>query len=227
MTAQSRPKAVPFVLMRGGTSKGVIFRQEDLPVSDRGLLAEILLDLFGSPDVRQIDGLGGADPLTSKAAIIGPPTRPGTDVRYLHGQVSLTDPEVDFKLSCGNLTAAVAAYAVTERFVKPVEGSTRVNIHSVVTDSVIHADVPVRNGLVTESGDFAIAGVPGTGARISLDFADAVGTATGTLLPTGRACDRVAVAGIGDIDVSIVDLGNLVVFVSADQKGGRSSCWDR
>lgn len=204
--------AIDFVLMRGGTSKGVFLRAGDVP-REREALTAVLLDLFGSPDRRQIDGLGGADKLTSKAAIVGPPIREGTDCTYLFGQVGIAAAEVDYNLNCGNLTAAVGMYAIQEGLVAPVEGVTRVRIHNLNTDRVIDAEVPVRDGEPLVEGDFAVAGVPGTGAPIDLDFARAGGAITGDLLPLGAALATVEAEGLGAVAVSVVDLANLVVFV--------------
>ncbi|RYF36883.1 MAG: 3-methylitaconate isomerase, partial [Comamonadaceae bacterium] len=203
---------LPFVLMRGGTSKGVFLRAEDLP-ADRAALTAVLLDLFGSPDRRQIDGLGGADKLTSKAAIIGKPVRADTDITYLFGQVGTVRAEVDYNLNCGNLTAAAGVYAVEEGFVAPVEGITRVRVHNVNTDRVIGVEVPVRDGKPVWRGDFAIGGVPGTGAPIALDFSQAVGAITGKLLPTGNAVDVLDVPGVGPVEMSVVDGANMAVYV--------------
>ncbi|HEX2548126.1 MAG TPA: PrpF domain-containing protein [Ramlibacter sp.] len=206
---------LPFVLMRGGTSKGIFLRAEDVP-ADRAQLTKLLLDLFGSPDRRQIDGLGGADKLTSKAAIVGKPVREGTDVTYLFGQVGTVRAEVDYKLNCGNLTAAVGVYAIQEGLVAPVEGTTVVRVHSVNTDSVIRVEVPVQGGKPVWKGDFAIGGVPGTGAAISLDFSQAAGAITGKLLPTGNAVDILDVPGVGAVEMSIVDGPNLAVYVQPE-----------
>ena len=203
---------LPFVLMRGGTSKGVFLRAEDLP-ADRGELTKVLLDLFGSPDRRQIDGLGGADKLTSKAAIIGKPVREGTDVTYLFGQVGTVRAEVDYNLNCGNLTAAVGVYAIEEGLVAPVEGITLVRVHNVNTDRVIGVEVPVQGGKPVWRGDFAIGGVPGTGAAISLDFSQAVGAITGKLLPTGNTVDVMDVPGVGSVELSVVDGANMAIYV--------------
>src|SRR5690606_14542034 len=126
----------PFVLMRGGTSKGVFLHERDVP-QDRAALTSFLLDIFGAPDKRQIDGLGGADKLTSKAAIIGTPIRPDSDVTYLFGQVGIQAAEVDFNLNCGNLTAAVGVYAIEEGLVDGTEGQTSVRVHNLNTDRVI------------------------------------------------------------------------------------------
>jgi 2-methylaconitate cis-trans-isomerase PrpF len=209
---------LPFVLMRGGTSKGVFLRAEDVP-NERAQLTRLLLDLFGSPDRRQIDGLGGADKLTSKAAIIGKPVRPGTDVTYLFGQVGTVRAEVDYNLNCGNLTAAVGVYAIQEGLVAPVEGTTLVRVHNVNTDRVIGVEVPVRHGKPVWKGELAIGGVPGTGAPISLDFSQAVGAITGKLLPTGNAVDVLDVPGVGAVEMSVVDGANMAVYVHHDALG--------
>ncbi|MCD0502657.1 PrpF domain-containing protein [Bordetella petrii] len=212
------PESLEFVLMRGGTSKGVFLRQGDVP-RDRAALQALLLDIFGSPDRRQIDGLGGADKLTSKAAIIGPPTRPDTDVTYLFGQVGILAAEVDFNLNCGNLTAAVGVYAIQQGLVAAREGTTTVRVHNVNTDRVVHVLVPVRDGTVRTEGPFSIGGVPGTGAAIGLDFSRAVGAITGRLLPLESARSRIAVPQAGEFEVSVVDGANLVVYAQARDFG--------
>src|SRR6218665_874884 len=203
---------LPFVLMRGGTSKGVFRRADDVP-GDRDRLTRVLLDLFGSPDRRQIDGLGGADKLTSKAAIIGRPTRADTDIGYLFGQVGTVRAGVDYQLNCGNLIAAVGLYAIEEGLIAAHEGSTLVRVHNVNTDRVVHVQVPVQGGKPLWRGDLAIAGVPGTGAPISLDFSRALGAITGRLLPTGNAMDVIDVEGLGPVELSVVDGANLAIYV--------------
>jgi 2-methylaconitate cis-trans-isomerase PrpF len=208
--------------MRGGTSKGVFLRAEDVP-AERERLAPLLLDLFGSPDRRQIDGLGGAEKLTSKAAIIGRPVMAGTDLTYLFGQVGIHAPEVDFNLNCGNLTAAVGMYAIQQGLVQAREGITTVRIHNLNTGKIIHADVPVADGEALSEGDLAIGGVPCTGAPIALDFSRATGSITGKLLPLGAPIVTLDVPGVGGIDVSVVDGANLVVFVAAESLGMRGT----
>lgn len=203
---------LPFVLMRGGTSKGVFLRADTVP-QDREALTRLLLDLFGSPDRRQIDGLGGADKLTSKAAIIGPPQRPDSDVAYLFGQVGTVRAEVDYNLNCGNLTAAVGMYAIQEGMVTAQARRTLVRVHNVNTDRVIHVTVPTSGGRPVWKGDFAMGGVPGTGAAIDLDFSQATGAITGRLLPTGAPLDAFEVPGVGSVEASVVDGANLVVYV--------------
>jgi 2-methylaconitate cis-trans-isomerase PrpF len=195
--------------MRGGTSKGVVLRRADLP-DDAQRRDAIILRIFGSPDRRQIDGLGGADPLTSKLAIVGPPTRRDADVDYTFGQVLIEEAAVDYGGYCGNIAAAVAAYAVDEGFVDANGADAVVRIHCTNMGRLITAEVPVADGRTRDAGDVAIAGVPGTGAPIKLDFADTAGSASGSPLPLGPALE---LAAFGDIRLSVVDVGNPMVFV--------------
>ncbi|WP_144640471.1 PrpF domain-containing protein [Bordetella genomosp. 13] len=210
--------AIPFTLLRGGTSKGVFMPADRLP-TDRAELATLLLEIFGSPDARQIDGMGGGDKLTSKACIMGPPTVPDADIDYLFGQVGIRHAEVDFNLNCGNLTAGAAAYAVHEGYVAAQGEHATVRIHNVNTGRIIVATVPLCDGAVQEDGPLAIGGVPGTGAAIDLDFHRATGAITGALLPLGAAINRIDVPGYGPLDVSVVDGPNLIVLVHADDLG--------
>jgi methylitaconate Delta-isomerase len=210
--------ALPFVLMRGGTSKAVFLRAADLP-DHQAQRDRLILSLFGSPDARQIDGLGGADLLTSKLAVIGPPSRPDADLDYTFGQVSITQAAVDYDINCGNISAAVGAYAVDEGLVDVAEPTTAVRIHNTNTRKVFVAEVPVVGGHAAVAGDLRIDGVPGTGAPILLDYAETAGGATGSLLPTGTASDVLDVPGIGPVPATIVDLGNLSVFLPAAALG--------
>lgn len=209
---------IPVVLYRGGTSKAVFIKENDLP-ADLSLRDSLISSIFGSPDKRQIDGLGGADPLTSKLAIIGPPSRPDADVDYTFGQVDILSTRVAYFAVCGNISAAVGPYAIEEGFVRAKEPVTTVRIHSTNIKRIIESRVPVKDGKVQVSGDYAIDGVPGTGARIELNWADAVGARTGNLLPTGNARDFLDVPGMGRIQVSIVDVGNPGVFIHARDLG--------
>ena len=210
-------RRVPFVLMRGGTSKAVFLAADDLPPPGEERDA-LVLGLFGSPDPRQIDGLGGADLLTSKLAIIGPPTRGDADLDYTFGQVSITEPVVDYDLNCGNISAAVGAYAVDERLVTVTEPVTTVRIHNTNTGKVLVAHVPVVAGHAAVKGDLVVDGVPGSGAAIALDYADTAGGVTGSLLPTGATRD-VLETPRGPVEVTIVDLANLSVFFPAEAVG--------
>jgi 2-methylaconitate cis-trans-isomerase PrpF len=216
-------RPVRCVIMRGGTSKAVFLREADLPASPEAR-SKTILAIFGSPDTRQIDGLGGADPLTSKVAIIGPvragnPRAERTHLTYTFGQVEIDEPEVDYVSLCGNISSAVGAYAVYEGFVEPAEPVTVVRVYNTNLDRVLTLEVPVENGRPLERGDYAVPGVPGTGAKILLDLSDTAGAATGSLLPTGNAIDRLEIAGVGAIDVSLVDIGNAHVFVRARDVG--------
>jgi 2-methylaconitate cis-trans-isomerase PrpF len=206
------------VIMRGGTSRAVFLKENDLP-EDPALRDRIILSIFGSPDKRQIDGVAGADPLTSKLAIIGPPRVAGTDLTYTFGQVEIDHPAIDYKSLCGNISSAVGAYAIWENLVVPTAPITRVNVFNTNLNRVLRIEVPVGGREPLESGDYKVPGVPGTGARIYLDFADTAGGATGELLPTGNPVDRLNVEGFGELEVSLVDIGNAHVFVRARDIG--------
>lgn len=206
-------------IIRGGSSKGVYLAREDLPVSGSEL-DEVVLKVFGSPDKRQIDGLGGADKLTSKVAVMGKPTRPDCHIDYLFGQVNTELPRVDWAANCGNLSAGAALYGALDGACDLADGVARVDIHQVNTGRKLVAFVPLEDGAPAVEGDFAIGGVPGTGARIDLDFSDFAGSALGgAVLPTGRTVDRFAIPGLGEIDVSVVDMANLLIFVRAADIG--------
>lgn len=208
------------VIMRGGTSKGVFLARQDLP-EDAEQRDRIVLRIFGSPDRRQIDGLGGAELLTSKVAIIGPPTRPDADVDYTFGQVGITDPKVDYGGNCGNISSAVGPYAIEESLLRAREPITVVRIHNTNTGKVLVAHVPTANGQPVYKGDFAIDGTPGTGAKITMDYSHTAGAMTGKLLPTGRVRDRLRVSGLGELDVSMVDCANPGVFLRMEALGLR------
>jgi len=190
------------VVMRGGTSRGVFFLQPDLP-EDPQLRDRVILTVFGGGDPygRQVDGLGGATSTTSKVVIVGPPSVPDADVDYTFGQVSVTEPLVDYGGTCGNLTAAVGPFAMEEGLVRGTDPVTTVRIWQTNTRKRIHAHVPTRHALPEVEGDYAIDGVPGTGARIALDFLDPAGSVTGRLLPTGQASEVLDVPGVGRVTV--------------------------
>lgn len=213
----SEQRRIPLVIMRGGTSKGIYIKENDLP-SDPAERDALILRIFGSPDVRQIDGLAGADPLTSKLAIIGPSSRPDADVDYTFAQVSIGDRVVDYNGNCGNISSGVGPFAVDESLVRAVEPVTRVRIHNTNTGKLLYAEVQVKDGKARIKGDCAIAGVPGTGAPILMDFASTAGAATGNVLPTGSCVDTLETSR-GPIEVSIVDVANPCVFVRARDVG--------
>ena len=201
-------------IVRGGTSKGIFIMENELP-RDPELRDKYILEIFGSPDVRQIDGLGGADVLTSKLAIIGPSSREDADVDYTFGQVSFVEPKIDYKSNCGNISAGVAPFAINNGIVKAVEPYTTVRIHQVNTDTIINAKVEVRDGKAAVDGDFHIDGVPTLGSTIELDFSDSVGGITGKLLPTDNVVDTIVTDDGKSYEVSVVDAGIPTVFIEA------------
>ncbi len=201
-------------IMRGGTSKGIFLLEKDLP-RDQELRSRIILAVFGSPDIRQIDGLGGADSLTSKLAIIGPAAGPDYDINYTFGAVGIDKPFLDYSANCGNISSAVGPYAIDKGFVRAEEPFTRVRIYNTNTRKMIFSKVPVKRGKVVSEGDYAIDGCPGTGARIDLSFMDPGGATTGKLLPTGNVEDVLKLDTGEQYRVTIVDAGNPTAFVCA------------
>ncbi len=197
-----RQTAIPCVLMRGGTSRGPYFLAKDLP-AERDLQSRVLLAAMGSPDARQIDGIGGATTLTSKVAIISPAAHDWAQVDYLFAQVSVDEPFVDYSPSCGNILAGVGPFSIESGLVSGVDPVTRVRIRNVNTDSLIEAVVQTPAGDVAYDGDAAIDGVPGTAAPIRLNFKDVVGSKTGKLLPTGQVRDEIEGVAVTCIDVAM------------------------
>lgn len=204
-------------IMRGGTSKGIFIMKNELP-EDPEERDKVILSIFGSPDIRQIDGLGGADLLTSKLAIISPSTRGDADLDYTFAQVGVDKSTVDVKGNCGNIAAAVGPFAINSGMVEAKAPLTTVRIHLTNTNNIIVAEVPVSSGKASVEGDYSIDGVPGTGARITLDWKDAKGSFTGKLLPTANRRDEIEVNS-KIYTVSILDIGNPVVFIKAEELG--------
>ena len=200
-------------IMRGGTSKGIFLMAHDLP-SDRDQQDKVILQIFGTPDIRQIDGLGGGDLLTSKCAIIGPPSRPDADVDYTFAQVALDEASVNRKGNCGNIAAAVGPFAIHHGLVPVTEPVTTVRIHLTNSDNIVTAEIPVSEGEAVVDGELHIDGVPGSGARITLDWKDGQGAFTGKMLPTGNLSDVIEARG-RNYRVSIFDVGNPLVFIQA------------
>ncbi|MCS7461456.1 PrpF protein [Paenibacillus doosanensis] len=209
---------IPTVIMRGGTSKGLILRKYDLP-ANAVLRDQLILRMFGSPDSSQIDGLGGGTSLTSKLALVGPPSRNGAHIDYTFGQVSLDKSYIDYNVTCGNLITAVGLYAAEEGYVPLTEPITKVHIYNTNIDKIVIAEIPVSNGQIVYDGDFSIDGVPGQSARIMLNFLNSGGTFTGKTLPTGNVVDRVKLKEGSEFDVSIVDCTNTVVFIQSEELG--------
>jgi 4-oxalomesaconate tautomerase len=205
---------IPCLLMRGGTSKGAYFLAADLP-ADPVLRDRVLLAAMGSPDPRQIDGLGGADSLTSKVAIIKPSQRPGVDVDYLFAQVVVDEPRVDYGQNCGNILAGVGPFAL-ERGLVAVQGDqTRVKIFMENTGQIATAILQTPDGSLRYDGHARIDGVPGTAAAVVVEFEDIAGSSCGALLPTGHALDR-----FDGVDVTCIDNGMPVVLLRAADLGG-------
>ncbi len=196
-------------MMRGGTSKGAYFLASDLP-DDRAQRDRILLSVMGSPDPRQIDGIGGADPLTSKVAVVSPANRPDIDVDYLFLQVWVDRAEVSDKQNCGNILAGVAPFAIERGLVRGCDPVTKVRIFMVNTAQTVVATVQTPGGKPEYQGSARIDGVPGTAAPIPLSFSDTAGSTCGALLPTGRAVDVV-----NGVEVTCIDNGMPVVVMRA------------
>ncbi len=203
------------MMMRGGSSKGAYFLADDLP-DDPVERDQLLLSIMGSPDPRQVDGIGGAHPLTSKVAVVAPATHPDVDVEYLFLQVSVDEALVSDRQNCGNLLAGVGPFAVERGLVSVGSDQSQAAVRVLMrnTGSMATSTFAVSDGRPTYGGDTAIAGVPGTAAPIRLDFEDVAGSSTGALLPTGAVLDEVA-----GVECALVDNGMPVVVMRADALG--------
>jgi len=213
---------IPCVYMRGGTSKGLFFQEKDLP-EDKFLWPGIFMRAMGTPDIKQIDGMGGGTSSTSKIAVISPSKRPDADVDYNFFQVDIVIPNVDNTANCGNLLAAVGSFAVEEGLVPAVEPETVVRVFNTNTQKLIEVRVPIENGRLKETGSAKVEGVPGTAAPIHVQFFEPAGTKTGKLFPTGRRRDLFRVPGYGEEEVTLIDCANPVVFVNARTLGIRGT----
>ena len=211
-------KKYPCVYMRGGTSKAVFFHEKDLP-EDKGLWDDIFLKVMGSPDVKQIDGMGGTVSSTSKIAIIAPSDKPGVDVEYTFRQVDIVIPRVDGSANCGNISSAVGPFAIDEGLVPAVEPITVVRVLNTNTNKIIEEHVRVEDGHAMVHGDEGIQGVPGTGSRIDMYFEDPAGSKTGKLFPTGQKKEVFDVPGYGPAEVTVLDCSNPMVFIKASDLG--------
>jgi 4-oxalomesaconate tautomerase len=206
-------RALPCTLMRGGASKGLYFDARDLP-QERARRDAVLLAAMGSPDPRQIDGLGGAHPLTSKVALISRSTRADADVDYLFLQVVVDKAEVSDSQNCGNILAGVGPWAIENGLIAAQHGVTAVRIHMVNTGALAIAHVATPGGVVDYEGEARIDGVPGTAAAIPIDFIDVAGSSCGALLPTGHVIDEIDGAA-----VTCIDNGMPVVILAAADFG--------
>lgn len=204
-------RAIPCMFMRAGTSRGPFFLLEDLP-ADPEVRDRVLLAAMGSPDPRQIDGLGGATTVTSKVAMVSPSERPGIDVDYRFAQVWLDKAIVDTAPSCGNMLAGVGPFAIERGLVAAEGDETRVRIFDVNTGSRIEAIVQTPGGVVTYAGDQRIDGVPGTGAPVVLSFSDVVGSKCGAMFPTGAVQEEIDGVAVSCVDVAMP----MVIMRAAD-----------
>lgn len=211
-------KKYPCVYMRGGTSKAVFFHEKDLP-EDKSGWDEIFLKVMGTPDVKQIDGMGGTVSSTSKIAVISPSDRQDMDVNYTFRQVDIVIPRVDGSANCGNISSAVGPFAIDEGLVPAVEPITVVRILNTNTNKIIEEHVRVENGRAMVHGDEVIKGVPGTGSRIDMYFEDPAGSRTGKLFPTGQKKEIFDVPGYGPAEVTVLDCSNPMVFIKASDLG--------
>jgi 4-oxalomesaconate tautomerase len=215
-SVRKRPRgqtAIPCVMMRGGTSRGPFFLREDLPADDE-LMKRVLLRVMGSPHVRQIDGIGGSDPVTSKVAMVRRSTHPDADVDYLFAQVFVDRALVDTSPPCGNMVTAVGPFAIEHGLVKARDPETIVRIWDVNTQSLIEATVQTPGGEVTYDGDLRISGVNDPAAPIALNLARMAGAKTGRLFPTGKRSEEVL-----GITVSCVDMAMPCMFLPAAAVG--------
>jgi 4-oxalomesaconate tautomerase len=211
---------VPCMLMRGGTSRGPFFLESELP-SDPALRDRVLLAAMGSPDRRQIDGLGGAHPLTSKVGIVRPSTTPGVDLDFLFAQLQPDKDTVDTSPNCGNMLAAVLPFALERGLLPIVEPVTTARVLTLNTGMQCEVTVQTPNGRLQYTGDARIDGVPGTAAAININFLDTAGSVCPSLLPSGRVLDRIRVEGElpFEVDATLIDNGMPMVLVRAADLG--------
>lgn len=215
---ERKAASLPAIFMRGGTSRGLVVHARDLP-ADVEVCDALLLRALGSPDAfgRQLDGMGSGSSSTSKVCVVAPPTHPEADLDYTFLQVRIEVARVERRGNCGNMVAAVAAFAVDEGLVAVQGDTATVRIHNTNTGRIIHASVPLEAGVRAAHGDCVIPGVSGSGAPIALDFLVPGGAITGALLPTGQHSDTL----LDGSELSCVDAGNACVFVLAEAVGMR------
>ncbi len=217
-------RSIPAMFMRGGTSKALMFRRADLPAS-RSDWDPILLAAMGSPDRngRQLNGMGGGTSSLSKVCVVGPPSRTDVDIDFTFAQVLIDEARVDYGINCGNMSSAVAPFAMLRGIIPAREGENAVRIFNTNTDKIIVAGFTVKDGAPVEEGELEIPGVSGSGAPIRLDFLEPGGAATGKLLPGGSVAQALDVPGLGKIEASLVDAANACVIVTAEAAGMRGT----
>ncbi|MDR6872605.1 4-oxalomesaconate tautomerase [Bosea sp. BE125] len=206
-------RATPCMLIRGGTSKGAYFLSDDLP-TDPTARDAFLLAVMGSPDKRQIDGLGGAHPLTSKVAIVSRSSEPGCDIDFLFAQVGIETAKVDTTPNCGNILAGIGPFAIARGLVAATGASTTVRVKTLNTGTIADLVLETADGQANADGDARIDGVPGTSAPIRISFLDTEGSVCGALLPTGNAVDIV-----DGVEVTLIDNGMPVIVLRAADVG--------
>jgi len=210
--------------MRGGTSKAVVFRQQDLP-ADKTQWDDLFLAVMGSPDAsaRQLNGMGGGISSLSKVCIVAPPTHPEADIDFTFAQVLVREARVDYHSNCGNMSSAMGPFALDEALVEANGEQARVVIHNTNTGKLVVATFPLDEGFAAVDGPLQIPGVAGSGAPVLLEFLEPGGAATGKLLPTGHAVDVLEVPGVGRVEASLVDAANACVFIDAERAGIRAT----
>ncbi|AEN08095.1 MULTISPECIES: 4-oxalomesaconate tautomerase [unclassified Streptomyces] len=223
VTSRGSQTAIPCLFMRGGTSRGPFFDARRLP-DDPGLRNAVLLAVMGSPDPRQIDGIGGAHPLTSKIGLVRPATDAANDLEWTFAQVQPGGKDVDTSSNCGNMLAAVLPFAVETGMVTPTGDRTTARVLTRNTGMVAEITVdtpaaPSGERYVSYEGPVSIDGVPGGAAPIEIAFLDTAGSVAGSLLPTGRVRDTVEVPGTGSVDVTLIDNGQPLAIVAAERLG--------
>lgn len=209
---------IPCTLMRGGTSKAVFFHEKDLP-KDRSLWNNLFLKVMGSPDPKQIDGLGGAHPTTSKLAVIAKSKNPDWDIDFTFFQVAVDVPQVSDNLSCGNISSAVGAFAIDEGLVEAKEPVTVVRVYNTNTKKFMEEHVRVKDGKAMTTGDAQITGVPGTGSPVDMLFERPDGCTTGKLFPTGNKKDILYPKGYDPVEVTIIDCSHPATLIPAEALG--------
>ncbi len=207
-------QSLPAVLMRGGTSKGLFFQAADLP-EDSAVRDRLLLSIMGSPDPygKQIDGLGAATSSTSKIVIIRPSQRDDSDIDYLFGHVAIEQAVIDYSGNCGNLSSAVGVFAIEQGLVAATDPVTKVRVWQANLAKRLHIHVPSNSHGAITQGDYTIAGVPGSGAAIKVEFLDPGNGSNGSALPTGYPLDQLTIEGLGTIPVSLISAGNPSIFI--------------
>lgn len=212
----------PVVYMRGGTSKGIMFLEDDLP--SREEWDDIFVQCMGSPDPKQIDGVGGCVSSNNKIVVVRKSKLPGVDVDYIVGQSIVGQSKIDYKSNCGNMTSATAPYAIEMGLVDNLtEPVTTVHMFNLNTNKYIDVDVPVKNGCFNNEGDCAIAGIDGTAGELRVNFLNPAGSKTGKLFPTGNTQDVLEVPGLGEIKATILDVSNPIVLVRTEDLGAKGT----